>query len=76
MDEIAKKAIDELRQQSEAVCNSEMPLDDINEEIRQARCERKKGVNTIAQFVESCPASPQMTDEEIVEEVNAVRFGE
>jgi hypothetical protein len=41
MDESARKAIDELRQQSEAVGNSKMTLDDINEEIRQARREKK-----------------------------------
>ena len=71
MDESARKAIDELRQQSEAVVNSKMTLDDINEEIRQARREKK-----IAKFVESCPTTLQMTDEEIAEEVNAVRYSE
>lgn len=27
-------------------------------------------------FIASCPTSPQMTDEEIAAEVNAVRYGE
>lgn len=40
----ARKAIGELRMKSEAVGNSEMTLDDINEEIRQARLERRKMV--------------------------------
>lgn|GEM_PF-1532858 len=35
--EDARKAIEEMRLQSEAAGNSEMSLDEINEEIRQAR---------------------------------------
>lgn len=42
MSESARKAIDELRQQSESLGNSSMTLDDINEEIRQARDERRQ----------------------------------
>lgn len=42
----AKKAILAMRQQSENNGNSELTLEEINEEIRQARQERKK---TIAQ---------------------------
>lgn len=38
----AQKAIDELRMQSEAVGNSEMTLEEINEKIRQARKDRKQ----------------------------------
>ena len=38
----AQKAIDELRMQSEAVGNSEMTLEEINEVIRQARKDRKQ----------------------------------
>ena len=30
---------------------------------------------SIDRFIASCPASPQMTDEEIANEVKAVRFG-
>lgn len=74
MDESARKSIDELRQQSEAAGNSEMTPGDINEEIRLTRQERKMALNTIKQFVESCPQTPQMIDEEIYEEVNAVRY--
>ena len=37
----AKKAIDAMRQQSEQNGNAEMTLEDINEEIRQARIERR-----------------------------------
>ena len=42
----ARKAILAMRQQSESNGNSELTLEEINEEIRQARQERKK---TIAQ---------------------------
>lgn len=38
----ARKAIDEMRQESEVNGNSEMTLDDINEEIRQVRLARKQ----------------------------------
>lgn len=38
----ARKAIEEMRRQSEENGNSEMTLDEINEEIRQVRLERKK----------------------------------
>lgn len=38
----ARSAIEEMRIQSEANGNSEMTLEEINEEIRQARLERKK----------------------------------
>lgn len=31
---------------------------------------------SIERFIDSCPSSPQMTDEEIANEVNAVRYGE
>jgi hypothetical protein len=31
---------------------------------------------SIDRFIASCPTSPQMTDEEIAAEVNAVRYGE
>lgn len=37
----ARKAIEEMRRQSEENGNSEMTLDEINEEIRQVRLERK-----------------------------------
>ena len=37
----AKNAIDAMRQQSEQNGNAEMTLEDINEEIRQSRLERK-----------------------------------
>lgn len=37
----ARKAIDEMREQSETNGNSEMTLDDINAEIREARLARK-----------------------------------
>lgn len=37
----ARNAIEEMRLQSEANGNSEMTLEDINEEIRQARLARK-----------------------------------
>lgn len=37
----ARKAIEAMRQQSERNGNSELTLDEINEEIRQAREERK-----------------------------------
>ena len=40
--ERARKAINELRMKSEAVGNSEMSLDEINEEIRLARRERRE----------------------------------
>lgn len=40
----ARKAIESMRQQSEGNGNSELSLEDINEEIRQARVERKKTV--------------------------------
>ncbi len=39
--EDARKAIEEMRLQSEAAGNSEMSLDEINEEIRQAREEAR-----------------------------------
>ena len=39
--EDASKAIEEMRLQSEAAGNSEMSLDEINEEIRQAREEAR-----------------------------------
>lgn len=45
----AKKAIDAMRQQSEQNGNAEMTLEDINEEIRQARIERKSK-KTVAQY--------------------------
>lgn len=38
----ARTVIESMRQQSEGNGNSELTLDDINEEIRQARVERKK----------------------------------
>ena len=38
----AREAIEEMRLESEANGNSELSLDEINEEIRQARLERKK----------------------------------
>lgn len=37
----ARKAIESMRQQSERNGNSELTLDEINEEIHQARIERK-----------------------------------
>ena len=37
----AKKAVDAMRQQSERKGNDEMTLDEINEEIRQSRIERR-----------------------------------
>lgn len=37
----ARKAIEEMRRQSEENGNSEMTLDEINEEIRHVRLERK-----------------------------------
>lgn len=40
----ARKAIDSMRQQSEMNGNSELTLDEINEEIYQARKERKDAV--------------------------------
>ena len=30
---------------------------------------------SVERFIESCPKTPQMTDEEIQAEVNAVRYG-
>ena len=30
---------------------------------------------SVEKFIESCPKTPQMTDEEIQAEVNAVRYG-
>ena len=44
----ARKAIDAMRQQSEQNGNAEMTLEDINEEIRQSRIERKSR-KTVAQ---------------------------
>lgn len=44
----AKNAIDAMRQQSEQNGNVEMTLEDINEEIRQSRIERKSR-KTVAQ---------------------------
>ena len=38
----AREAIEEMRLESEANGNSELSLDEINEEIRQARLERKR----------------------------------
>lgn len=38
----ARKAVAAMRQQSESNGNSEMTLDEINEEIRRARQERKR----------------------------------
>lgn len=38
----ARRAVLAMRQQSESNGNSELTLDEINEEIRQARQERKK----------------------------------
>ena len=40
----ARLTIEDMRQQSEENGNSEMTLDEINEEIRQARLERKNTV--------------------------------
>ena len=40
----ARKAIESMRQQSEMNGNSELTLDEINEEIYQARKERKDAV--------------------------------
>lgn len=31
---------------------------------------------SVDQFIETCPSTPQMTDEEIQAEVNAVRYGQ
>ncbi len=31
---------------------------------------------SVERFIDSCPKSPQMTDDEIQAEVNAVRYGE
>ena len=31
--------------------------------------------SSVERFIKSCPKSPVMTDEEIMEEVNAVRYG-
>lgn len=44
----AKNAIDAMRQQSEQNGNAEMTLEDINEEIRQSRIERRSR-KTVAQ---------------------------
>ena len=30
---------------------------------------------SVERFIESCPKTPQMTDEEIQTEVNAIRYG-
>ena len=38
----AREAIEEMRLESEANGNSELTLDEINEEIRQSRLERKQ----------------------------------
>ena len=40
----ARKAIAAMRQQSESNGNSELTLEEINAEIRQARLERKKAI--------------------------------
>lgn len=40
----ARKAVAAMRQQSESNGNSEMTLEEINAEIRQARQERKKAI--------------------------------
>lgn len=40
----ARQTIEDMRQHSEENGNSEMTLDEINEEIRQARLERKNTV--------------------------------
>ena len=45
----ARKVIDAMRQQSEQNGNAEMTLEDIDEEIRQARIERKSR-KTVAQY--------------------------
>ena len=42
--ENARKAIEEMRLQSEANGNSDMTLDEINAEIQQARIEHKKSI--------------------------------
>ncbi|MBO4504598.1 MAG: hypothetical protein J6X98_04815 [Bacteroidales bacterium] len=31
--------------------------------------------SSVERFIESCPKNPEMTDEEIADEVNAVRYG-
>ena len=35
----------------------------------------RKRRTSVERFIESCPKTPQMTDEEIQAEVNAVRYG-
>ena len=45
----ARKVIDAMRQQSEQNGNAEMTLEDIDEEIRQSRIERKSR-KTVAQY--------------------------
>lgn len=36
----------------------------------------RKRRTSVERFINSCPKTPQMTDEEIQAEVNAVRYGE
>ena len=36
----------------------------------------RKRRTSVERFINSCPKSPQMTDEEIQAEINAVRYGE
>ena len=36
----------------------------------------RKRRTSVERFIDSCPKSPQMTDDEIQAEVNAVRYGE
>ena len=35
----------------------------------------RKRHTSVERFINSCPKSPQMTDEEIQAEINAVRYG-
>ena len=35
----------------------------------------RKRRTSVERFINSCPKSPQMTDEEIQAEINAVRYG-
>ena len=36
----------------------------------------RKSRTSVERFINSCPKTPQMTDEEIQAEINAVRYGE
>jgi hypothetical protein len=36
----------------------------------------RKRRTSVERFINSCPKSPQMTDEEIQAEINVVRYGE